>query len=283
MVGIFTHSTLTAGDLEVAYVDEGQGPPVLLLHGWPTSSFLYREIVPVLAQAHRVVVPDLPGFGATSKPLDRQYSFELFAGVLDALVERLGLDAPGLVVHDLGGPIGVHWALHRPGRVSRVALLNTLLYPDFGPTVLEFVTRLMDERRRGELVSDDGLHGILRLGVSDPDALSPEALAGVAAPFDTDDERRALALAGIGLHPGGFAEIARLLPSLDVPVLGLYGADDRILPDVAETFARVGRDLPHAQIEPLTGVGHFLQEEAAGTVAARLAAFFAYAAERTAG
>jgi haloalkane dehalogenase len=203
--------------LTVAYVDEGQGPPLLLLHGWPMSSFLYRAITPVLAEHHRVVVPDLPGFGASSKPVDREYSFELFATVLDAVVERLGLDDPGLVVHDLGGPIGVHWALHRPGRVSRLALLNTLLYPDFHPTVIDFVLTLMDEGRREQLVSEDGLREILRVGVSDPDALSAEAWEGIAAPFRTPDDRRALALAGTGLHPDGFAAIARLLPGLQVP------------------------------------------------------------------
>jgi haloalkane dehalogenase len=267
--------TLDVDGLTVAFVDEGDGPPLLLLHGWPTSSFLYRHITPVLAQHHRVVVPDLPGFGASSKPVDRTYSFELFASVLDALVERLGLDDLGLVVHDLGGPIGVHWALHRPGRVSRLALLNTLLYPDFDPTVVEFVMTLADESRRQELVSEDGLREVLRVGVSDPDALSAEALSGVTAPFRTDEDRRALALAGIGLHPDGFSDIARLLPGLVIPVLGLYGSDDRILPDVAETFAHLRRDVSHAQIEALPGAGHFLQEEVSSAIAERLVSFFA--------
>ena len=95
-----TQRTLEVDGLTVAYVGEGQGPPLLLLHGWPTSSSLYRAITPVLAKDHRVVVPDLPGFGASSKPVDRQYSFALFAGVLDALVDRLELDDVGLVVHD---------------------------------------------------------------------------------------------------------------------------------------------------------------------------------------
>jgi haloalkane dehalogenase len=266
---------LDVDGLTIAYVDKGEGPPLLLLHGWPTSSFLYRHIAPVLAQHHRVIVPDLPGFGASRKPVDRPYSFELFASVLDALVERLGLDDLGLVVHDLGGPIGVHWALHRPGRVSRLALLNTLLYPDFDPTVIDFVMTLADEDRRQELVSEDGLREVLRIGVSDPDALSSEALKGVTAPFTTDEDRRALALAGIGLHPDGFADIARLLPSLEIPVLGLYGTDDRILPDVAETFAHIQRDVAHAQVEALPGAGHFLQEEVSGTIAERLTAFFA--------
>ncbi len=272
-----TQQTLDVDGLAVAYVDEGDGPPLLLLHGWPTSSFLYREITPVLAKRHRVVVPDLPGFGASSKPVDRRYSFALFASVLDALVDLLGLDDLGLVVHDLGGPIGVHWALHRPERISRLAILNTLLYPDFDPSVAEFVSRLLDETGREELVSDDGLREILRLGVSNPEALRAEALDGIAAPFETADDRRALAAAGVGLHPDGFAEIARLLPGLAIPVLGLYGRDDRILPDVADTFAHLGRDVPHAEIEGLPGVGHFLQEEAPADVAARLAAFFGQA------
>lgn len=259
--------------LTVAYVDEGQGPPVLLLHGWPTSSFLYRHITPVLARHHRVVVPDLPGFGASSKPV-RTYSFELFASVLDALVERLGLDDVGLVVHDLGGPIGVHWALHRPGLISRLALLNTLLYPDFDPTVVEFVMTLADEARRDELVSPEGLREVLRVGVRNPDALPSEALDGITAPFTTDQDRQALAQAGFGLHPDGFADIARLLPGLRIPVLGLYGTDDKILPDVAETFAHLQQDVPHAQIEAVPGAGHFLQEEVSPLLAERLTAFF---------
>jgi len=261
--------------LTVAYLDEGQGRPLLLLHGWPTSSFLYRNITPVLAQRHRVVVPDLPGFGASSKPVDRTYSFELFASVLDALVERLGLDDLGLLVHDLGGPIGVHWALHRPGRVSRLALLNTLLYPDFDPTVIDFVMTLADEDRRHELVSEDGLREVLRVGVSHAEALSDESLDGITAPFTSEEDRRALAQAGFGLHPDGFADIARLLPDLQIPVLGLYGSDDTILPDVAETFAHVQRDVPHAQIEAVPGAGHFLQEEVPSLLAQRLSEFFA--------
>ena len=270
-----TQSTLSVDDLEVAYTDEGEGPPVVLLHGWPTSSFLYREIAPVLAREHRVVAPDLPGFGASSKPTDRTYSFELYERVLDALVAELGLGPVGLAVHDTGGPIGVHWLLSRPGAVTRLALLNTLLYPDFDPAVGEFVGTLADPAKRDRLVSPDGLQRVLRLGVADESRLRDDALAQVAEPFGDDEARAALAAAGIGLHPDGFAEIAAGLPGLAIPVLALYGADDRILPDVAQTFERVRRDVPHAEVEPLAGVGHFLQEEVPEAIAERLTAFFA--------
>jgi pimeloyl-ACP methyl ester carboxylesterase len=270
-----TLPTISVDDMTVAYEDTGAGPPVLLLHGWPTSSSMWRDIAPRLADEHRVVAPDLPGFGASSKPLDRTYSFKLFERTLDALVDELELDDVGLVGHDIGGPVGAHWALSRPGRVSRLALLNTLLYPEFSPAVAEFVGTLMDPERRDAVVSPEGLAEVMRVGVSDPSQIGPEALADVLAPFENHDARQALAAAGIGLAPAGFEEIAAKLPGLGIPVLALYGAADRILPDVAETFARVKRDVPHAEIVPLPGVGHFLQEEAADEVAERLARFFA--------
>ena len=269
-----TFPTISVDGLNVAYSDVGDGPPVLLLHGWPTSSYLWREIGPALAREHRVIAPDLPGFGASSKPVGTRYSFGFFERTLDALADDLGLEEMGLVVHDLGGPVGVHWALTHPGRVSRLALLNTLLYPEFSPAVVEFVTTLLDPVRRAELVSPAGLTEVMRFGVTDPGSLSDETLAAVRAPFEPQEARQALAEAGIGLAPNGFEEIAQGLPGLEIPVLCLYGAEDRILPDVAETFARVKRDVPHAEIVPLPGMGHFLQEEAPDEVAARLVKFF---------
>jgi pimeloyl-ACP methyl ester carboxylesterase len=110
-------------------VDEGEGPPLLLLHGWPDFSILYRDITRSSRGIHRVVVPDLPGFGASSKPVDRQYS-------LRALRERprrpgraAGLDDLGLVVHDLGGRSASTGRCTARSGVSRLAILNTLCIP----------------------------------------------------------------------------------------------------------------------------------------------------------
>jgi len=99
----------------------------------------------------------------------------------------------------------------------------------------------------------------------------------VREPFEDEDSRRALADAGIGLEIEGFAEIARGLPSLEVPVRIIYGERDRILPDVAETMARVKRDLPQAEVTALPDCGHFLQEEAPQEIGELLARFFASA------
>src|SRR4051794_14453485 len=152
-----TLDTVTVDGRTVAYRELGEGPPVLLVHGWPTSSFLWRNVMPPIAAANRVVAIDLPGFGASDKPLDVKYDFDFFERTLDAFLAELEIDEVGLAVHDLGGPIGVHWTLRRPERVTRLALLNTLLYPEFAPSVIEFVTTLATPDQRGKLTSPQGL------------------------------------------------------------------------------------------------------------------------------
>jgi pimeloyl-ACP methyl ester carboxylesterase len=268
-------STVKVDGLELAYREQGSGPPVLLLHGWPTSSFLWRGVMPPIADHNRVVALDLPGFGASDKPLGIRYDFEFFGRALDGFLTALGIDAVALAVHDLGGPVGVHWALHRPQRVTRLALLNTLVYPEFSEAVLAFIKACTEPELRAQLTSPQGLEAAMRLGLADETKLTDEALAGVREPFEDEDSRRALADAGIGLEIEGFAEIARLLPSLQVPVRIVYGERDRILPDVAETMARVKRDLPQAEVTALPGCGHFLQEEAPQEIGELLARFFA--------
>ena len=115
----------------------------------------------------------------------------------------------------------------------------------------------------------------MRLGVADEGVLTDEAIEGVVAPFATEDSRLALAKAGIELETDGFAEIARRLPSLEAPLRVVYGEQDRILPDIAETVARIQRDVPHAEVTALPHFGHFLQEEAGPEVGELLAPFFA--------
>jgi haloalkane dehalogenase len=261
--------------LELAYRELGTGEPVLLLHGWPTSSFLWRDVMPTIARGNRVVALDLPGFGASAKPLGVGYGFEFFDRSLDGFLSALGIDRVALAVHDLGGPIGLHWAVHRPQRLTKLALLNTLVYPEFSEAVMNFVQACSTPGPREWITSPEGLEAAMRLGLAEDANLTDEVLAAVREPFGDEDSRRALADAGIGLELDGFHEIARLLPSLDVPVRIVYGERDRILPDVAETMARVKQDLPQAEVTPMPDCGHFLQEEAPHEIGESLARFFA--------
>jgi haloalkane dehalogenase len=267
--------TVQVDRLRLAYRELGEGPPVLLLHGWPTSSFLWREVMRPIARARRVVALDLPGFGASDKPVGIRYSFEFFDRALDLFLAELEIDELGLAVHDLGGPIGLHWALHRPGRLTKLALLNTLVYPEFSQAVKDFVHACITPELREQLTSPAGLEALVRDGLAEPAHFSAEMLAAVQEPFRSAEARRALADAGVGVRRKGFAAIAQKLPSLRVPVRIVYGARDRLLPDVAETMTRVRGDLPQAEITVLPDCGHLVQEEAPEKVGELLARFFA--------
>lgn len=270
-----TLDTVQVDGLTIGYRELGDGPAVLLLHGWPTSSHLWRDVMPAVARSNRVIAPDLPGFGVSDKPVGVRYDFDLFERSIDGLLAHLDVDTVGLAVHDLGGPIGLHWTIRNPERVTRLALLNTLVYPQFSPSVVEFVTMLTTPGKREQATSLEGLGELARDVMPEGYEGLDELIATFAAPFETADERRALADAGVGLDLEGFAEIERRLPELTIPVRIVYGDQDRALPDVAETMARVARDLPQAVVTPLPGRGHFIQEEAPGEVGELLAEFFA--------
>jgi haloalkane dehalogenase len=270
---VATLEKINVDGLALAYRELGSGPPVLLLHGWPTSSYLWRDVIPPLAKTNRVVAIDLPGFGGSDKPLDVRYDFDYFLRTLDGFADALDLGATGVAVHDIGGPIGVRWALDRPGRVTAIAMLNTLLYPEFHPSILEFVRELATPELRVRRTSAAGLTEVLRLGFADDANATDETIAALIEPFESDDAQVALAKAGIELSPQGFAEIAKRLSSLEVPVRVIYGETDRILPDVATTVARLERDLPHVASTVLP-CGHFAPLEAGIEIGEMLSEFF---------
>ncbi len=121
---------ITANSLNLHYLEAGQGDPILLLHGFPTSSHLYRNILPTLGETHRAIALDLPGYGLSDKPLDANYDYDFYANTLSAFLDALGIEKTHLVVHDLGGPAGLYWAVENPTRVDRIAILNTLVFPE---------------------------------------------------------------------------------------------------------------------------------------------------------
>jgi pimeloyl-ACP methyl ester carboxylesterase len=249
---------------------------VLLLHGWPTSALLWRNVMPALSTQRRVIALDLPGFGKSDKPLNRRYDFAFFRRTLDGFLAALEItSAIGLVVHDLGGPVGLNWASHNPQRVDRLALLNTLVYPELSLSVKAFMLACKTPGLKRMLSSRDGLKRALYLGVADRTRVRDDTLPGLLAPFKTREARDAMLRAACQMHPNGLREVARWLPNVRIPVRIIYGAKDRILPDIAETMARVKRDVPSADVSVLERAGHFLQEEEPEELGRLLAKFFA--------
>src|SRR3954464_13119788 len=159
----------------LAYREAGEGPAVVLLHGWPTSSFLWRNVMPAIARGRRGVALDLPGFGGSDKPTDVTYGYDFFTTAVRGFVDALELDDVALGLHDLGGPIGMRFALDNPHRVRAVALTNTLLYPeDMTEMLTQFVEALQTPGLRDRFTGAQGLEAALRLGTNAESSVSEE-------------------------------------------------------------------------------------------------------------
>src|SRR5438094_641815 len=121
--------------LRVHHVDEGSGQPVLLLHGEPTWSFLYRKMIPVLSGASRVIAPDYVGFGRSDKPVERGwYTYDAHYAAMERLVAALDLNGLTVVVQDWGGPIGLRLAAEHPELVARIVVMNTGIFSGRPPS-----------------------------------------------------------------------------------------------------------------------------------------------------
>lgn len=260
--------------LRLHYVEHGSGDPVLMLHGWPTSSYLWRNVLPIVGEGNRAIALDLPGFGRSDKPLDASYSFRFFDRVLTGFLDAVGAERVGMTAHDLGGPVGLYWASKHPERVSRLALLNTLVFSRPSYAVVMFLVLLRTPGLRSWITSPAGIRFAMRHGVHDKDLLSDETIRAYQEPFGSDDAREALRKSGGGLHPSGLKEIESWLPEIEVPVKLLYGEKDRILPDVARTMRKVAEQVPQAELSTLPDAGHFCQEERPQEIGTQLAAFF---------
>jgi len=262
-------------DLRLHYLEAGEGPPVVLLHGWPTSVQLWRHCLgPIAASRRRVIALDLPGFGRSDKPLACSYSFPFFERVIDGFLDEVGIKRLGMAVHDLGGPLGLFWASKQPDRLIDLALLNTIVFPEPSWAVSLFVAATRIRGLREFISSPAGIAFMFRLGIVDKTRVTRETLRLYQEPWVTKEARHALLKAGHGLHPRGFDRIVAALSGLTCPVRVVYGSRDRILPDIGLTVARLAALMPQIEVTELTNCGHFLQEDCPAEVADLLSEFF---------
>jgi len=255
------------------YVDEGSGDPILLLHGEPTWSYLYRRMIPPLSSRFRVVAPDYLGFGRSDKPLEiEDYTYDLHVASIRALVENLDLRRITVVVQDWGGPIGFRFAVENPDRVARLVVMNTGI--GARPPNDEWL-RFQAFMRRVDL--DIVAGQLVRLSLVQP--TSDEVIAAYDAPFPTRESRVGIAqfpelVATSSDHPSGPAMLVvrDRLREFDRPALVLFGDQDPIFSRrAAEVMAEL---LPNAELDPpVEGAGHFLQEDRGELLGERIAAW----------
>ncbi|MEM7114857.1 MAG: alpha/beta fold hydrolase [Chloroflexota bacterium] len=260
-------------DLRLHYLIAGEGEAVLLLHGWPTSAYLWRNVMPAMAQTHRVIALDLPGYGQSTKRPSDSFSFFYHEKALDGFLATLGIDKIHLVVHDLGGPVGLFWAVRQLERVHSLTFLNTIVYPDFSWGVKLFAFMTMAPGIRSWLSSPRGIAWAMRLGVQQKEKLTPKVIANYTDPFQERNVRKTLLKSVQRLSLKGYDEIVAKLFAFEGPVCLIYGENDQILPRIANTMHRLQTSFPQAELTSLPNCGHFLQEDEPEKLGKLLAAF----------
>ncbi len=263
---------LDRGGMRLHYIDEGDGDPVVMLHGNPTWSFFYRHLIEDLRNAYRVVVPDHIGCGLSDKPDDSRYDYTLTRRVddLEALLDHLGLDRDlTLVLHDWGGIIGMTFAARHPERIARLVVTNTAAFHK--PAGKSFPTALAlfrDSPAGAWLARGANLfvRGTGWIGCK-TQRLSRETRDAYAAPYDSWEHRIAIHrfVQDIPLRSGDrsygvITEVQDRLHLLrSIPMMIAWGLQDFVFdePILNEWVRR----FPEAEVHRFTRAGHLLFED----------------------
>lgn len=274
--------TFDRAGLSMAYVDEGEGEPILMVHGNPTWSFYYRELVSAFSPTHRCVAPDHIGCGRSDKPSDARYDYTLARRIddLQALVEHLDLPPVTLVVHDWGGAIGLGWAGRVPHRVARIVVLNTAAFGLPPGKRFPFTLRLARLPGIGAALvrgANAFVEGAIRYGVHR--RLPSEIADGYRAPYRSWAERIAVHrfVQDIPLHPSDPAfpalqEVTAGLERLhDKPMLIAWGLRDFVFD---RTFLDAwAQRFPAAEVHAFNDAGHLVLEDAGRRIIALVRQF----------
>jgi pimeloyl-ACP methyl ester carboxylesterase len=279
------HRYATVDGREIFYREAGavDAPVVVLLHGFPTSSFMFRDLIPRLAEHNRVIAPDMLGFGLSDAPSAEEfdYTFDALTDLTAGLLDQLGVTRYAIYVQDYGAPIGWRLALRDPEAITAIITQNGNGYE--AGFIEDFWRTVWDYHREQTPQTEAGLRQALTLditkwqyvqGVADETLVSPDTwhhdFALLSRPGN--DEIQLKLFADYATNSPLYPSLHEYLRTSGVPVLAVWGANDPIFgPDGARAFAT---DQPDAEIHLLDG-GHFLLEshldEAAGLIKTFLA------------
>jgi pimeloyl-ACP methyl ester carboxylesterase len=277
--------TVEADGVRVFYRAAGDAtaPVVLLLHGFPASSFMFRDLIPRLATDYRVVAPDLPGFGFTEVPAERRYvySFDALAITIERFAEALHLDRYAIYVFDYGAPVGLRLAMAHPDRVAAIVSQNGNAYEEglgdaWGPIRTYWAAPTAKNRAalRKNILTPEGTRWQYTYGVAHPGNVAPESYTLDTALLERSGNKEIQLdlfldyASNVTLYPTFHEYFRKSAP----PLLAIWGKHDPFfIPAGAEAFRK---DLPHATVQFLD-TGHFALETHVVDIAAAMKDFLA--------
>lgn len=238
----------------------GEGEPVVLLHGFGASTYTWRRVIPALARSYRVLAADLYGFGATERPRDfASYTRGGQAGLVLALLDRLGIERAHLVGHSYGGAISLWLADRHPERLRSLVLVDSAAptYPNDRRSRIARVKPLAWLFLRGFALTPRWIQKALEMSVADRSLVTPELVRGYLSPLRVEGVDAAFhgLTAPLPEPDGPEVDLARIT----LPTLGIWGTEDRLVA-VADGKREVLR-MPRGTFVELSGIGHMPMEE----------------------
>jgi pimeloyl-ACP methyl ester carboxylesterase len=246
------------------YEEKGTGSPILLIHGFGTSTYTWRNIAPALAEKHRVIAVDLKGFGQSDKPMDDRYSVFDQAELLAQLIKDEDLRDLTVVGHSFGGGVALLLALEAKGdlkgRIKKLVLLDTIAYPQSIPVFFKMLDMPVMSQIGVRMVPPSVQTRVaLQIAYFDDSKIGDEEVEAYAAPLRTAAGKHAIIHSARQIVPEGIEELAARYRTIELPTLIVWCDHDRIVP--LEVGLKLRRTLPNSSLKIVQDCGHMPQEE----------------------
>lgn len=265
-------SGLSYRPLRIAWTDIGEGDPVILLHGIPTWSFLYNEVIELLSPHFRVIAPDFLGHGYSDRRDFFDRSLLAQTEMILSLMDYLGIERAHFVGHDTGGGVGLIMAINHPGRVDRLVLTNVVAY-DSWP--IDDMISLGNPAWRSKSPKDlaDFLASGLPDGIFNTDRLTPEFIAGIVAPYSDEEGKISMIRNASALNTNHTTMLVERHGEIQSPTLCLWGVHDPW--QTIRDGERLAQEIPDARLVRVENASHWIPHDTPERFAEELRRFLA--------
>ncbi|QDT03072.1 Haloalkane dehalogenase [Rubripirellula lacrimiformis] len=246
-------------ELTVAYTDVGEGEPLLLLHGIPTWSYLFHEIIGPLSEHYRVIAPDMIGYGYSDRRDRFDRSIEMQADVVERLLAKLDIPSAHFVAHDIGGGVAMIVADRSPELVRSMVLSNSVAYDSWPVDEMLALGHPRNAKMKPEEMRQL-LEKSFEFGLSRPERLTDEFREGIMKPYLEPEGIVSMVRNSASLNTNHTTPLTARLSGMSQPTLLLWGVDDRWQP--VSTAERLVEDMPNAKLHAIKNCSHWVPQDA---------------------
>ena len=266
-------SGLSYRPLTVAWTEVGEGEPVILLHGIPTWSYLYNDVIPLLAPSVRIIAPDFLGHGYSDRRDFFDRSLVAQTAMIIKLMDHLRIERAHFVGHDTGGGVSLIMAIHHPERVAKLVLANVVAY-DSWP--IDDMIALGNPNWRSKSPKDvaDFLAAGLPDGIHNKDRLTPEFMAGIVAPYSDEEGKISIIRNASALNTNHTTMLAERHCEITSPTLCLWGVHDPW--QTIRDGERLVNEIPNARLVRVENASHWIPHDTSGIFATEIINFLSY-------